>query len=328
MPKSDNQKRKLLLLKDYLEENTDPEHPASMPVLLEFLKRSGIAAERKSVYSDIRTLTDYGMDIDLKKGRNGGYYVASRQFELPELKLLVDAVQSSKFLTERKSMALIRKLAGLSSRYEATLLRRQVVVAGRVKTMNESIYYNVDAIHCAIAENSQITFTYSEWGVDRKRHPRPNPYLASPYALCWDNENYYLIAHTQKHGLTHYRVDKMSRIQLTHKPRLTDESTRALDLSRYSTHMFQMFRGELTQVRLRFDNSLAGVVIDRFGSDILLVPDGDAHFVFTADISISPMFLGWLAGFEDKAAILAPASLIEDYKTFCRKSLSQYEKLV
>ncbi|MCQ2418865.1 MAG: WYL domain-containing protein [Clostridia bacterium] len=325
MAKSEKQKLKLLYLKDYLEQYTDPDHPASIKDILDYLAQFGIRAERKSIYSDVQYLMDYGMDIEVLHGRGGGYYVNSRQFELPELKLLVDAVQSSKFLTQRKSMALIKKLAGLSSLHEQQLLKRQVVVSGRVKTMNESIYYNVDTIHSAIAENRQISFTYSEWGLDRKRHAREGIYTASPFLLIWDDENYYLVAHSEKHGLTHYRVDKMDRINLLSSPRTMLPEHERPDPTVYSKQVFNMFSGEKTQVKLRFDNSLVGVVIDRFGSDIMLIPDGPDHFIYTADIAVSPLFLGWLAGFGGRAKILFPNSLIDQYKAFCAESLAQYQ---
>lgn len=326
MAKSENQKLKLLYLKDYLEQYTDPDHPAAIGDIISYLAKRGVRAERKSIYSDVQALIDYGIDIEVLHGRGGGYYVSSRQFELPELKLLVDAVQSSKFLTQRKSMSLIRKLAGLSSLHEQQLLKRQIVVSGRVKTMNESIYYNVDAIHNAIAENKQISFIYSEWGLDRKRHARESTYVASPYLLIWDDENYYLVAHSEKHGLTHYRVDKMEHICLLEAPRVLLSEEKKPDPAAYSKQVFNMFGGEKMQVKLRFDNSLVGVVIDRFGNDILLVPDGPDHFIYTAEIAVSPLFLGWLAGFGSRAKILFPNSLIEQYKAFCADSLKQYEK--
>lgn len=325
MAKSENQKLKLLVLKDFLEQTTDAEHPASISDILSHLATHNIRAERKSIYSDVQALIDYGMDIEVLHGRGSGYYVASRQFELPELKLLVDAVQSSKFLTQRKSMSLIRKLAGLTGLHEQQLLQRQVVVSGRVKTMNESIYYNVDAIHTAIAENKMISFTYCEWGLDRKRHPRQGTYVASPYLLIWDDENYYLIAHSEKHGLTHYRVDKMEHISSLPQARTVLPQELRPDPAVYSKQVFHMFSGEKMQVKLRFANDLVGVIIDRFGSDILLVPDGNNHFIFTAEVSVSPLFLGWLAGFGSRARILFPTKLIDQYKAFCEDSLKQYE---
>ena len=222
MARSERQKLKLLYIKDLLEQQSDETHPLSTQAIVDALARQGIQAERKSVYDDIACLQQYGMDIVCIRGPGGGYFLASRPFELPELKLLVDAVQSSRFLTEKKSMQLIAKLGTLASREQAGSLRRQVVVSGRVKTMNESIYYSVDLLHEAIARNSQISFRYFDWNLDGGRRYRPGKYTASPYALCWQDENYYLIAHSERHGLTHYRVDKMAQISITDKPRYMD----------------------------------------------------------------------------------------------------------
>lgn len=325
MAKSENQKLKLLYLKQILEEQTDENHPLSTQRLIELLAHEGITAERKSIYDDIQCLQAFGMDICTVKGRGGGYFLASRDFELPELKLLVDAVQSSRFLTQRKSMELISKLERLAGVHEAGSLRRQVTVSGRVKTMNESIYYNVDRIHDAIAHNVQISFRYFDWGVDRERHYRPNAYSASPYALCWDDQNYYLIAHSARHGLTHYRVDKMTHITETKNPRFFDDAARSLDLSKYGRSVFGMFSGAAQSVRMRFHNSLAGVVIDRFGRDVMLIPDGAEHFIFTAEITVSPTFFGWLSGFGSRARLLAPDAVVQEYLRLSREALAQYD---
>ena len=325
MPRSDNQKLKLLYLKQYLEQQTDEAHPAGTQALIAYLDSLGIRAERKSIYDDIARLQDFGMDICVRRGRGGGFYLASRTFELPELKLLVDAVQSSRFLTARKSMELIGKLETLAGMHEAGSLRRQLVVTGRVKTMNESIYYNVDRIHEAIAQNSQITFRYFDWGVDKQRHYRDRKYQASPYALCWDNENYYLIAHSERHGLTHYRVDKMDAIRQTGTKRYTDDAVRKLDLSQYGKNVFSMYSGDARAVKLRFENALSGVVLDRFGRESMLIPDGENHFLFTTEITLSPVFFGWLFEFGSRVKILYPESVAQEFAEFCRQTLAQYE---
>lgn len=325
MAKSEGQKLKLLYLKKLLEEQSDELHPINTQLILDYLASHDIKAERKAIYNDIECLQEFGMDIIHKPGRNGGYYLASREFELPELKLLVDAVQSSKFLTTKKSMQLIAKLSRLASNYEAGGLKRQVVVSGRVKTMNESIYYNVDRLHEAIALNSQIHFRYFEWGMDGKRHDRPGPYEASPYGLIWDDENYYLVAHSPRHGITHYRVDKMTHIEITGEPRYMDPEAKKLSASAYGRNVFGMFGRDTTTVRMRFHKSLVGVVIDRFGSDTMLIPDGEEHFIFSMDIAVSPLFLGWLAGFGDRAQILSPQSVIDQFLALCGPSVRQYE---
>lgn len=324
MPKQERQKQKLLVLKEFFERETDEAHPASMPEILAYLAARDIPAERKSVYSDIETLRDFGLDLCLRRGRGGGYYLASRAFELPELKLLVDAVQSSRFLTDRKSMALIGKLSALASRHDAARLQRQVVVSGRVKTMNESIYYNVDRIHDAILNNSQIRFGYFDWDLGGARRARPGPYVASPYALCWDHENYYLIAHSARHGLTHYRVDKMTRIQETGTPRVQTEETAKLDLAAYLKKTFGMFGGQEMTVRLRFPRRLAGVIYDRFGHDAMLIPDREDCFTFTAAVVDSPLFYGWLAGFGGQAELLSPPAARQEFRAMLEDALALY----
>ena len=325
MPRSENQKLKLLYLKELFETQSDEQHVLSMQDILAYLAAHGINAERKSIYTDIACLQEFGMDIVLQKGPGGGYFLASRPFELPELKLLVDAVQACKFLSERKSVALIEKLSSLCSAHEASQLRRQVTVCSRIKSMNESIYYTVDRIHEAIAENRQIRFRYFDWGIDGRKHERPGEYVASPYALVWDDENYYLIAHSQRHGLTHYRVDKMAKLTKLETPRIMTDEAKNLDLSRYGKNVFGMFAGSPQQVKLRFHKSLAGVIIDRFGKETMLVPDVDEHFTFMTEIVLSPVFYGWLAGFGDKAEILFPETVQNEFNALCRLALRQYE---
>lgn len=324
MARTERQKLRLLYLKRLLEEQSDEDHPLTAQKILDHLRAQGIQAERKAIYDDIACLQDFGLDILHKLGKFGGYYLASREFELPELKLLVDAVQSSKFLTSKKSWELIEKLGHMASCHQAGSLKRQVVVSGRVKTMVESIYYVVDQLQEAISQNSQITFRYFEWGVDGRRHYRPGRYEASPYTLVWDNENYYLVAHSQRHGITHYRVDKMADIQATGTPRYLPPEARKLSAAAYGRNVFGMFSGKAAQVRMRFHNRLAGVVLDRFGPDTMLIPDGPDHFTFTMDIAVSPLFLGWLAGFGAEARILSPEWVIEDYLRLVAPSVEQY----
>ena len=315
MPRSSNQKLKLLRIYNYLLEYTDGEHTVTAADIIKELERYGISAERKSIYSDLEALADMGVDVQKSAD---GWFIGEREFDLPELKLLVDAVQSSKFITHKKTLALIKKIEGLASIYDAQLLQRQVYVSGRIKVMNESIYYSVDLLHEAIARNSQISFRYFDWNLDGGRRYRPGKYTASPYALCWQDENYYLIAHSERHGLTHYRVDKMASISLTGEPRYMDAQMRDLDLSEYGKNVFGMFAGSREQLRLRFDRSLTGVVIDRFGRGTPCVPDGPDAFVCTVEVAVSPNFFGWLASFGARAQLLSPAPVREAFVTLCR----------
>ena len=325
MPKSDNQKQKILYIMDYLQRNSREDRPVKTAELLSMLEHEhGISCDRKTVYSDIATLQEYGMDIVSLPGRNGGYFVASRNFELPELKLLIDAVQSSKYLTEKKSRELIEKLCKQCNEHDASLMRRNVLVSGRVKSMNETIYYNIDAIQDAIEKNVQVTFRYFDWDLGGKRRYREKEYLASPYGLCQDNENCYLLAYSQRHGVTSYRVDRMSDIQLTTQKRTPCPELTGKALHEHANRLFQMYSGDTVNVKMRFHRSLINVVVDRFGKDVMLIPDGEDHFTFTVPVAVSPMFLSWLVGFGSKAKILYPENVVDQYKSLCLESLSQY----
>jgi predicted DNA-binding transcriptional regulator YafY len=283
-----------------------------------------ISCERKTVYSDIQALQDYGVDIESIPGKNGGYYIASRNFELPELKLLIDAVQSSRFLTEKKSRELIEKLCNQCSIHDARLMRRDMLVSGRVKSMNETIYYNIDAIQDAISMNRVISFRYFDWGIDGKRKYREKNYYASPYGLCQDNENCYLLAHSPRHGITSYRVDRMSEITITEDVRTPCPELTGKALHEHANRLFQMFAGDSVNVKMRFHKTLANVVIDRFGRDTILIPEGSEYFNFTVNVAVSPMFLSWVIGFGDKAKILYPQSVIDECRQMCMDAMAQY----
>ncbi len=315
MPKASSQKLKILYVMEFLLRNSDEEHPVSVSQIAEYLESHDIPAQRKSLYDDIEALRKYGLDIiQTNRGKVYGYYVASRDFELPELKLLVDSVQSSKFITRKKTSALIRKIEKLASVHDAQLLQRQVYVQNRIKTMNESIYYNVDEIHNGISQNRKIKFKYFDLTVTKERSYRKNGeyYVMSPYALTWDNQNYYLVAFDSEAGIIkHFRVDKMTDISMLDEPRDGQEAYKALDMAEYSKTVFGMFTGEPEPVRLRFSNHLVGAVLDRLGHDIMLIPDGDDHFTVTAHVVVSPQFFAWIFGFEDMVQILGPDDVVE-----------------
>ena len=309
--KLSHQKLKMMYLAKILMEQTDEEHTITVPEMIAELSKLGISAERKSIYDDLEYLQLFGLDICSNKPRPTNYYKASRDFELPELKLLVDSVQSSKFITQDKTCKLIKKIENLASAYDGQLLQRQVFVTNRVKSMNESIYYNVDRIHDAIAENSQIRFRYFDWGIDLKKHFRDRVYEASPYALLWDDENYYLIAYKEKYGnYTHYRVDKMESIELTENDRILGDKD--FNISDYSKKMFQMYGGEETDVAVEFTNDLVGVVYDKFGMNIPVVKSDDEHFICHIKVAVSPQFLSWIVSFGDRARIISPDKVVKE----------------
>ena len=324
MPKSTNQKQKMLLILDYLQKHTDETHDATTPQLIDYLAANGIKAERKSIYNDIQTLIDFGYDIVRGPGPHDGYQLLSRDFELAEVKLLVDLVQSSKFITTKKSRELIGKLQHLVSENDARKLQRQVVVTDRNKALNENIYYSVDVIYAAIADNKQIRFQYFDWDVKKQMVPRKDGaiYEVSPWLLTWDDENYYLVAYDSAAAcMKHYRVDKMLHIELSESPREGRDMYEQIDVAAYSKKTFGMFAGEEETIQLLCDNALIGVIVDRFGSDVALRPYDDTHALARMNIAVSPQFFGWLAGLSGRVTIYAPQSLAASYKDYLQHLL-------
>jgi len=327
MPRSENQKQKLLWLARLLLQNTDAEHGMTCGELIEALATQGITAERKSIYTDIQALRDFGLSVETEK-RSGStyYYIAERDFELAELKLLVDAVQSAKFLTEKKSRSLIDKLSGLVSKNEALKLRREVFISDRLRPGNEQVYYTVDAIHTAMADNVMVSFLYFEYNEKKEKIYRHgcSRYTVSPWGLIWSNGNYYMVAYDSAfNGLKHYRIDKMERPAITDKPREGREIGEGLDLSAYAKTTFDMYHGEDTLVTMRAENRFAGVVLDRFGHEPTFFPDGNEHFTFSVRVSASPQFLGWIMSFGRGITITAPQEVVNEYRALAKAILQQ-----
>lgn len=328
MARSSNQKLKLLYLMNFLLQRTDEEHPAKTSEIIAYLNSNDISAERKTIYDDIEALRVFGLDIiQVNAGHVYGYYVATRTFELPELKLLVDSVQSSKFITHKKTATLIKKIETLASIHEAQLLNRQVFVANRIKTMNESIYYNVDEIHNGISTHKKIKFRYFEYTVKKERHYRKDGeyYVVSPFAMSWDDENYYLVAFDSEAGIIkHYRVDKMTDIATTDEDCDGTEAYKALDMAIYAKKVFGMFSGSDTTVKLRFENHLVGAVLDRLGREVAIVPDGEEHFTVSADVVVSPQFFAWICGFSGAARIIGPEDVVDGMRQHVKAIAEQY----
>ncbi len=329
MARSGNQKLKLLYLLKILTEQSDEEHCMSAQALIEALAAYEIKAERKSIYDDIAQLIDFGYDIVLVKAKTGGgYYLAGRDFELAELKLLVETVQASRFLTVNKSRELISKIEKLASKAEAGQLQRQVYVANRIKTANESIYYVVDDIHRAIQNNRQISFQYLEWNLNRELVPRRDgrPYQVSPWALTCKDENYYLIAHdSEEDKIKHFRVDKMAKIRVLEETKREGAALfERFDIADYANKTFGMYGGQEETVTLLFENHLIGVVMDRFGKEAAVRIRDEAHFSVRVRVAVSGQFFGWLTGLGEGAVIAAPAAVQEAYRMHLEKTLAQY----
>lgn len=330
MAKSSNQKLKQLYLLKILSEHTDENHALTTRELIEKLAEYDVNAERKSIYSDIEALNTMGYDILNDKNRNHyGYYMASRNFEMPELKLLVDAVQSSRFITEKKSRELIGKLEKLCSKYEAGKLQRQVYVSDRLKAENESIYYNIDGIHEAIQKNRQISFRYYEWDPNKKiRFKKEGQrYLVSPHMLIWNDANYYLVAFEGESGIIkHFRVDKMVELSVEKAERQGKEACLEFSPTIYSKKSFQMFGGEEVAVTMLCEESMVGVMIDRFGKEVSMRQMQPGWFQVRTEIVVSPPFFGWLAGMGGKVKIAAPKEVAEEARRYLKAVLEQWNE--
>lgn len=318
MAKSENQKQKILVLLDLFKSKTDEEHGVTTSDIIDYLAEHGIKAERKTVYADLNTLKEYGYEISKEK-KDGNYYytLLDRDFQLPELKLLVDAVQASKFISAKKSSELIKKIENLASVYQAKQLQRQVFVSNRIKTNYENVYYNVDELNLAINENRKIKFDYYEWNLSKEMVLRKNGHKndISPWSLAWDDENYYLVAFDGNSGIIkHYRVDKMRKIEILDEARDGREEFEEFDAAKYAKKVFGMFTGDEQRVKIQFANKLIGVVIDRFGQDIMIIPKGVDQFVVNVNVKVSNMFLGWIIGLGDGAKILEPESVVDEVK--------------
>ena len=305
MPKSFNQKLKILYLMDVLLERTDEEHPITAKDMAQYLRGYGISVERKTIYDDIEALRIYGLDIRNRRGKVGGFYIANRKFQLPEVKFLMDAVQSSRFVTQKKSRELLRN-----------------------KTVNEEIYSNIQTIYEGISNNRQIRFHYYEWTLSRELKPRKNGewYQVSPWKMIWKNENYYLLCLDENSGvLKHYRVDKMMHVEVIEKQKRNGGNIfRDFDLGKFSSGTFGMFGGMERSVRMEFENQFVGTVLDHFGRDVMLIPKDEKHFSMQAQIKVGTQFFGWLAGLGSGAVIVSPDNIRREYVAFLKKTLRNY----
>ena len=330
MSRGTNQKFKFSYLMQIMLEKTDDEHGLTINQILEELERYDVTAERKSIYEDFRDMTEkFGVEIIKEQvGRETFYHVGARQFELAEVKLLIDAIQSSKFISERKSRELIKKIKGFVSEYQANQLQRQIFVQGRIKTMNESIYYSVDEIHNAIAHNRKIKFKYFHWQPDKSQYilHGGDYFKVSPWSLTWDDEYYYLVAFDDyDKKCKHYRVDKMIKPQMIEERREGEDEFRDLDMAVYSKATFGMYGGEKKRVKIYFHNKMSGVFIDRFGKDVTFMPVDEKHSEFNVDVFISPQFYGWIFGLGKDVKVIGPQEVVDEMKEQAKKFLENLE---
>lgn len=329
MAKGSNQKLKMLCLQKIFAEETDEGHMLSVKEIQERLNAWNISADRKTLYDDFELLKSFGMDIVKEKsGRGFGYYVGERDFQLPELKLLVDSVQSAKFITDKKSNELIKKLESLVSKYEAKQLHRHVIISGRVKTMNENIYYNVDSIHDAINRNLQIKFKYFGWNMKKQLETRKGKedYKVSPWALMWNDENYYMIGYdTEECKIKHYRVDKMMKTSLCDEERQGREHFEKIHIPKYTNLLFGMYGGEEAKVTLEAENDMIGILIDRFGTDIPIIQMGENRFQTKVSVAVSRQFFGWIFSLGDGIKITGPQKVVAEMREEMRNIYENYK---
>ena len=327
MARSERQKEKLIRILEILMKHTDDEHGITVSELISMLEEYGISAERKSVYDDFLVLSDMGFTVEKLPTRPVSYYLADRIFELAELKMLVDAVESSKFITAKKSREIISKLEIFAGQHRSRELARSVYVEDRVKTMSTSAIYSVDAIHTAINADRAISFRYFEYTAEKKRVFRHGGeyYSASPLALVWNDENYYLVAYDERDKITkNFRVDKMSDVSVEERARCREALTEGFNPANYTRKIFGMYGGREELVTLECRESLAGVIIDRFGTDPAFIKT-DFGFKVSLRVMVSPNFFAWVLGFGGAMRIISPASVVDEMKVRIREVEALYE---
>ena len=326
MPKSENQKQKILYILKFFYEETDEEHTLTVNEIIAKLECNGISAARRSIYDDIRTLQEFGFDIVMRKSKTCEYFLGSRLFETAELKILIDSIQSSRFITKRKSESVIKKLKELASKPQSRKFSGQLYIYDRIKNMNECIFYNVDALHNAIAENQKITFQYFDYNISKEKVFRKNgdSYCTNPLALTFDNENYYLIAYNEKYeDFVHYRVDKMTNIEISTEKRIMPKEK--FNAAEYVKPMFSMFDGKVEHITALFHISYLNVIIDRFGDNVILRETEDEEcFQATFQAAVSPTFLSWIIGCGAGALILSPQWVADEVKNLALEAAEMY----
>ncbi|MCD7741244.1 MAG: WYL domain-containing protein [Ruminococcus sp.] len=315
-----SQRLRLIYLQEIFKKESDAEHRLSLAEITKKLERYGISIKRKALYEDINSLILYGMNINSTKGKYAKYWLEDNEFELAELKLLADSVCSAKFLTQQTSEQLLKKIEGLASVHQAKQIQRQVYVTNRVKSDNEMIYKNVDVLHEAIKHGNKVSFSYFDYDINMDKKFREGARVCSPYALTWDNGNYYLVGYYEKYNdITSFRVDRMGSAFELNEPCVEKPSD--FDMGKFSKSTFSMFNGERVKVRMRFEEKLMNSVIDRFGKDVHSRPDGENHFVVSVDVKPQPPFFAWLFQFGGSVEILSPKSVKDMYVDLLKKTL-------
>lgn len=332
MAGNQRQKLKLLYIMRFLLRGADKNHGVTTQEIIDHLASLDVTAERKSVYHDIAALREYGIDVVKRKsGQDTRYHIGRRDFERPELALLVDAVQSAKFLTEKKSADLIKKLKSLGSEHEVEFLEKRVQVPGRVKMQNESVYRNIDALHRAAVTRKKVSFKYYDYDMNKKKIARRGGglYETTPLGLAYVDEFYYLVTYNENSGdkILKFRVDRMAEIKILDVPSARVPREAQFDIAKYCQRLFGMFGGEDVSVALIIDKSLVNNVIDRFGSGVMIQRIDDSTARVSAVVTKSPAFFGWITQFGDAIKIDFPKSLAREYGEFLMKIAAMYQDI-
>ncbi|MCD8117930.1 MAG: WYL domain-containing protein [Lachnospiraceae bacterium] len=325
MPRANWQKIKLLKLAELLQQETDEQHPMTTNAICERMEQMEFRCDRRTLSKDITLLNDIGMEILwVWVGKQRGYYVADRSFSVPELRILIDAVRASNFITEKKTNELVEKIADLGGSHRAELLKRDLGYAGVHKHSNENIYYSVDSLEDAIEQKKKVIFRYFDIGIhgDKEYRRDGHHYVVEPVSLVFNEDNYYIVVYSARHdNLANYRVDRMEDVEVIAE----DVSERALDMRKcigeYIRQEFKMYDGELQTVVLEFDSSLVGPIHDRFGENLGMLPAGEDRYVTTVQVRVAPTFWGWLFRFAGKMKIISPPEIVEEYRKRAEKAV-------
>ena len=333
--KSENSRKiKLLKLWELLKRETDENHPMDTVEIIEKLSRDGIEVDRKILYNDIEVLNSYGFEILKERGKRNRYYVVDRSFDLPEIRIMMDAVEASAFITEKKTYELTNKISALAGSKRAEVLKESVLHFSKVKSLNESVFYSVNTIAEALDSGKKIIFNYYTLDVHKEksyRTERNDPtkikqYKVNPVATVFDNGQYYLVCYDDKHkGLANYRIDRMERVRITDEDIRENKEIERIDLSKRNKQMFGMFGGDVHTVTIEADKSLLDVIFDKFGHRIELFETKDGKISCKAEVQTGPMFIAWCCSFGDRLRVVSPPSVVSSVREHLKKVLSQYE---
>lgn len=327
MKRENASKIKLLKILEILRQDSDEERPLSTPELCSKLNEQGIVCDRRVLAKDIDQLIESGYDIIRVKERSTKYFIADRSFDVPELRILMDAVQAASFITPKKTEVLLDKIAELGGSHRAALLKRNVWF-NTTKHTNEDILYIINEIDNAITNGKQLTFIYFDYTAEGEREYRKNGelYTVNPITTVFNNDNYYLVCYSDKHKdrVAHYRIDRMEKVNTENKNITPSAVAKQFDPAKHYNEVFGMFTGETEQVTFEVDAKLLDAMIDRFGENIKFTKKENGKLMFTAQVQVSPLFFGWCCSFGDLLKVVNPSNLIKEIQAHLSAILGTY----